>query len=75
MIKGFKLILLFSCLFTIALVSEAKPIEAKDAEVTTHLKFGITIDGKDAGFFEVGLFGKDVPKTAGIHSLSILIIL
>lgn len=39
-------------------------IDADKGEVTHKVFFDIEIDGKKAGRIEMGLFGKDVPKTA-----------
>merc|ERR1712072_1131414 len=36
----------------------------KGPKVTSKVFFDVTIDGKDAGRVEMGLFGKTVPKTA-----------
>jgi hypothetical protein len=36
----------------------------KDAEITDTVYFDMTIDGKDAGRVEIGLYGKVVPQTA-----------
>merc|ERR1711977_269928 len=54
-----KLAILAAALFVATLaVSEAEP------EVTTKVYFDIEMGGKAAGQIVIGLFGKDVPKTA-----------
>lgn len=35
----------------------------KEAEITEKVFFDMTIDGKDAGRIEIGLYGSTVPKT------------
>ena len=35
-----------------------------DREITSTAVFSITIGGKPVGDIEIGLFGKDVPRTA-----------
>lgn len=39
-------------------------IDAKDGDVTHKVFFDIEVNGKKAGRITMGLFGKDVPKTA-----------
>ena len=55
------------CLVTallLATVSSAWARDAKDGVVTHRVFFDIEIDGKKEGRVVMGLFGKDVPKTA-----------
>merc|ERR1711965_828339 len=52
-------------LLSLALVAlVALSADAADPEVTTKVFFDIEMGGKPAGHIVIGLFGKDVPKTA-----------
>merc|ERR1712100_911529 len=53
-----------SALFVAALVLVAVSTVEADPEVTDKVFFDIEIGGKPAGKIVMGLFGKDVPKTA-----------
>ena len=57
--KTFLLTLVISSFCSLALAKDAA-----EGEVTHKVFFDIEIDGKKAGRIEMGLFGKDVPKTA-----------
>lgn len=50
--------------FVFAFSLNAFAIDADKGEVTHKVFFDIEIDGKKAGRITMGLFGKDVPKTA-----------
>lgn len=56
----------FSALFALLMTSCAASAQMSPstAEVTNKVYFDIEIDGKEAGRIVIGLFGKDVPKTA-----------
>jgi len=61
------LLTLFPVLAVAAAFSCATPASAADptnAEVTDKVYFDVEIDGEPAGRIVLGLFGKDVPKTA-----------
>lgn len=55
--------LLVACSF-LYFTSNAIARDAEEGEVTHKVYFDIEIDGKKAGRITMGLFGKDVPKTA-----------
>jgi peptidylprolyl isomerase len=52
---------LFVIAAALATVAVARELEKE--EITHRLEFGVSIGGVDSGTYEIGLFGKTVPKT------------
>lgn len=54
----------FAVGFTLLSAVTALAVDAEQGTITHKVYFDIEIDGEKAGRIEMGLFGKDVPKTA-----------
>ncbi len=55
---------MFAVLLPLLLTSQVWAVDAAEGTVTHVVFFDIEIDGQKAGRINMGLFGKDVPKTA-----------
>lgn len=55
---------IFAVLLPLLLTSQVWAVDAAEGKVTHVVFFDIEIDGQKAGRINMGLFGKDVPKTA-----------